>query len=258
MINDGQGNITAPSLTISGVTKTGNSNPKTFIADSNGNLKITANIVNVSELNSGDSNIPLVVNKLQVNYDLNCGNSNFSFIRPLASGLPTDPNRPNPMDTDKFTTGFIGFPSNDTNWGCGGTGVYGNRSVNIIGYGLNTGDRKVCVWDKLYVANSLFCNTSGNLSDYRLKSNVRDIDEFTTLNLRPVQYELNSYNEHRIGLIAHELQETFPFMVLGEKDGEAYQSVNYISLIGVLIHEIQHMKKKMNILETEIEYLKNK
>ena len=51
--------------------------------------------------------------------------------------------------------------------------------------------------------------------------------------MRPVIYDMNSLRE--IGLIAHEIQEIYPFLVYGIKDGKEMQSVNYIGLIGILI-----------------------
>jgi hypothetical protein len=50
-------------------------------------------------------------------------------------------------------------------------------------------------------------------------------------------------------LIAHEVQEYYPFLVEGEKDGYNTQSVNYIGLIGVLIKEIQELKREIKILK---------
>ena len=52
-----------------------------------------------------------------------------------------------------------------------------------------------------------------------------------------------------IGLIAHELQEIYPELVNGEKDGEQFQSVNYIGLIPILIKEIQILKERVRMLE---------
>jgi Chaperone of endosialidase len=64
--------------------------------------------------------------------------------------------------------------------------------------------------------------------------------------LKPVTYLNKLTNKRDVGLIAHELQELYPYLVEGEKDGEKYQSVNYIALIGILIKEIQEIKKKLN------------
>ncbi len=50
-------------------------------------------------------------------------------------------------------------------------------------------------------------------------------------------------------MIAHEVQEYYPFLVEGEKDGYNTQSVNYIGLIGVLIKEIQELKREIKILK---------
>ena len=52
-----------------------------------------------------------------------------------------------------------------------------------------------------------------------------------------------------IGIIAHELQEYYPYLVSGEKDGPENQSVNYIGLIGILIKEIKDLKERVKILE---------
>jgi hypothetical protein len=52
-----------------------------------------------------------------------------------------------------------------------------------------------------------------------------------------------------MGLIAHELQEVYPFLVNGEKDGANHQSINYTSLIALLIKEIQALKERVNKLE---------
>jgi hypothetical protein len=46
-----------------------------------------------------------------------------------------------------------------------------------------------------------------------------------------------------IGVIAHELQEKYDFLVEGEKDGETMQTVNYTSIIPILIKEIQRLKR---------------
>ena len=90
-------------------------------------------------------------------------------------------------------------------------------------------------------------------SDYRIKEDVYSLhiipDEFTVDKLRPISYYNNQTKKRDIGLIAHELQEEYPFLVNGEKDGENYQSVNYNGLIGILIKEIQELKSRVLELE---------
>jgi hypothetical protein len=92
--------------------------------------------------------------------------------------------------------------------------------------------------------------TVTQLSDYRIKTNVQTLDgTFTVDNLRPISYHNILSNNQDIGLIAHELQQQYPFLVHGNKDDNDYQSVNYTSLISVLIHEIQQLKKRITKLE---------
>ena len=91
-------------------------------------------------------------------------------------------------------------------------------------------------------------------SDYRIKENVKDLnDNFTIDVIRPVEYNIKNSNEKAIGVIAHELQEIYPFLVNGQKDGEILQSVNYIGLIPILINEIKILKKEIKVIKTKLE-----
>jgi len=83
-------------------------------------------------------------------------------------------------------------------------------------------------------------------SDYREKENVVQLDDsFTIDGLNPVTYNLKNSGRQDIGFIAHEVQEFYPFLVLGEKDGKERQSLNYNGFIGILTKEIQVLKKKV-------------
>ena len=90
-------------------------------------------------------------------------------------------------------------------------------------------------------------------SDYRIKEGIKRLDnDFIVDGLTPVFYINKKTNKQDIGLIAHELQEVYPFLVEGEKDGENLQVVNYIGLIGILIKEIKELKKRVDRLEKNI------
>ena len=94
-------------------------------------------------------------------------------------------------------------------------------------------------------------------SDYRTKTNIEELDEnITVSNLRPLVYLKNDKKE--IGLLAHELQEVYPFMVCGEKDGEQMQSVNYNNLIGVLINDVKRLTNENNTLKSRLDSLEEK
>jgi FtsZ-binding cell division protein ZapB len=90
--------------------------------------------------------------------------------------------------------------------------------------------------------NSVSFNST---SDYRIKENVVTLDgTYTVDNIRPVTYINKKTQKQDIGVIAHELQEVYPFMVNGNKDDEEYQSVNYSALVPVLVNEIQGLKSQ--------------
>jgi hypothetical protein len=80
-----------------------------------------------------------------------------------------------------------------------------------------------------------------------------NLEVFSVDKLNPVYFRFKNDNKESIGLIAHELQEYYPFLVDGEKDGKQTQTVNYNGLIGVLIKEIQELKKRVSQLENKIE-----
>jgi len=98
--------------------------------------------------------------------------------------------------------------------------------------------------------NSVY--TISSSSDYRIKTNVLKLSDtsFTVDLLNPIFYYNTQTKKKDIGFIAHELQEHFPFLVNGEKDGDKYQSVNYNGLIGMLVREVQELKRKVKNLES--------
>ena len=120
--------------------------------------------------------------------------------------------------------------------------------VGFIGYYDNSGS--TIAWQITHAGDATFlsCTTS---SDYRIKENVKSIDlsSYTVDHLKPIIYDHKDTKKTNIGFLAHEVQEYFPFLVSGVKDGPNTQSINYIGLIGVLTKEIQDLKKRVTILE---------
>jgi hypothetical protein len=101
------------------------------------------------------------------------------------------------------------------------------------------------------VTGSVYASSFASTSDYRIKENVIPIYDtsYNTDNIRPVFYTNKLTDKPDFGVIAHELQQHFPFLVNGEKDSKDNQSVNYNGLIGLLINEIQQLKIRVNELE---------
>ena len=89
-------------------------------------------------------------------------------------------------------------------------------------------------------------------SDYRIKDIIEPLNSsYSVDNLNPIKYTNKNSGREEIGFLAHEVQEYFPCLVTGEKDGSDIQTLNYMGLIGVLTKEIQ-------ILKAEVAELKNK
>jgi len=90
----------------------------------------------------------------------------------------------------------------------------------------------------------------GIASDYRIKDDIKQLDNtFSVKNLNPISYKNIVTNQQELGLLAHELQEHYPELVIGEKDGPEIQRVNYIGLIPILINEIKILEKRVEELE---------
>jgi hypothetical protein len=110
----------------------------------------------------------------------------------------------------------------------GGVGVTGNIYSNAYAYSLG-----------------FF-----GLSDYRIKDTVVELDDsYSVDKLRPVSYYNKLTNDVEMGFIAHEVQEVYPHLVHGEKDGDGYQSVNYPGIISLLVNDIQWLRKELNALK---------
>lgn len=122
------------------------------------------------------------------------------------------------------------------------------------------------------VVGSLTANTITQTSDYRLKNNIRQLENDNLsklMDLNVVKFNLKNYeinlgdtatvphyafdndnpllkSEH-YGLIAQELKEIYPELVADGPDG--YLTVNYIELIPIMIKSIQELNAKINNLE---------
>jgi len=81
------------------------------------------------------------------------------------------------------------------------------------------------------------------ISDYRMKSNIRPIAGLSIImNTKPYKFEYNYDCSTSFGMIAHELQDTLPEAVFGQKDGEVMQGVDYMKLLPITIKAIQEQQ----------------
>jgi len=130
----------------------------------------------------------------------------------------------------QYTGGFVFYQNTQSTYGTGTT----IESARINNRKITTGA----------------FNTT---SDYRIKEEIEDIsptdlEQFE--NIHPVSYFIKDSDTLQYGMIAHELQEIYPHLVEGEKDGNTMQSINYIGLIPLLIKTVQDLKKEVALLKS--------
>jgi hypothetical protein len=103
-----------------------------------------------------------------------------------------------------------------------------------------------------FYAGNIEATIINTTSDYRVKENPILLNKtFLVDSLKPIFYKNRISNREDMGFLAHEVQEIFPFLVNGQKDGDTYQSVNYNGFIALLVKEIQELKQRVSILENK-------
>lgn len=154
-----------------------------------------------------------------------------------------------------------------------GAGLY--ASSGNIPDGVNVNGRWAGYFDgNVKVVGNLSTSSYTTLSDYRLKDNIRQVDdgslnkvkEMNVVKYRFKNLELDMgdtaqkvyymypedsqiLKKDHFGLIAQELKEIYPELVDEGEDG--YLSVNYMELVPILIKSIQELSSKFDALENE-------
>ena len=127
----------------------------------------------------------------------------------------------------------IGFLTSANNWGC-----YADNSGNWTAVGNVTA-----------------------YSDQKLKTNVNTINDALSIvgKLRGVSFDWKADGEHSIGLIAQEVKEVLPELVVTNKgispvtqEIEEIKSVDYGKIVGVLINAINELKAELDAHKAEV------
>ena len=109
------------------------------------------------------------------------------------------------------------------------------------------------------ISNNGSSTTFATSSDYRLKENINyDWNGTEKLKqLKPAQFNfINNGDETVEGFIAHETDSIAPYAVVGEKDGEEMQSMDYGRITPILVKAIQEQQTQIEALQAEINTLK--
>jgi hypothetical protein len=94
-------------------------------------------------------------------------------------------------------------------------------------------------------------------SDENLKENIETIQEplKKVSALRGVTFDFKENKQKQIGVIAQEVEEIIPEVVVNRPDG--YKGVQYGNLVGLLIEAIKEQQEQINQLKATVEELKN-
>ena len=103
---------------------------------------------------------------------------------------------------------------------------------------------------------------STTVSDCRLKDNIETIPNALdkVMSLRGVEFDWNATSrkgQHDIGLIAQEVQEVLPEVVIDKKlcmgdmknNEKDYKTVDYEKIVGVLVEAIKELKQEIEDLK---------
>lgn len=127
--------------------------------------------------------------------------------------------------------------------------IWDNTNCIITAY-TSGGIDTVYITGDVNISGNCYANSFNPPSDYRIKDIIEPLDSsYSVDNLKPIKYFNKKTEKEEIGFLAHEVQEIFPCLVTGEKDGEEFQRLNYMGLIGVLTKEIQLLKAEVSELK---------
>ncbi len=94
-----------------------------------------------------------------------------------------------------------------------------------------------------------------NYSSLRWKENIQPIDSALSmvLALRGVNFDWKADGKHDIGMIAEEVGEVIPEVVVYEDNGTDAQSLDYARLVAILIEAIKEQQKQIEALEEQLD-----
>jgi len=128
-----------------------------------------------------------------------------------------------------------------------GKGVYGSSSTGYAGYFSGN----------VYVTGTVTATTYNVSSSRRWKTNIQTLHRALERveRLRGVSYDAKADGQHNIGLIAEEVGEVVPEVVVYEENGNDAKSVDYARLSALLIEAVKEQQAQIQELKSQIEKL---
>jgi hypothetical protein len=145
-----------------------------------------------------------------------------------------------------MTSGGVVNLATNNNTGSVNIGTLGNRTITI---GVNSGSSKVVI-DAVDV---ILTNGMTATSDIRLKENFESIGNALDLvsQLNGLYYtwkkDAGTDKPRKLGFIAQEVEKVIPELV--KTDSEGMKSVDYVSVVPVLVEALKHQQKQIDELK---------
>lgn len=94
-------------------------------------------------------------------------------------------------------------------------------------------------------------------SDRRLKKNIQTLSVLDKLGpVRGVSYKLRDSGKLQIGVIAQEIDQSFPLAVTGKRDGAKFLGVSYDAIAAIALEGVKELKALFDSDHTEVAKLK--
>jgi hypothetical protein len=128
----------------------------------------------------------------------------------------------------------------------GGANIYDGATIQSGNLSVSAGNATV--------SGTMTAGEVALSSDQRIKTNVNTLANSlsTVKQLRGVSYNLVKDNAKKIGLIAQEVEQIIPEVVLTDDTPEQYKSVAYGNIVAVLIEAVKELSAKVESLEKQI------
>lgn len=162
-----------------------------------------------------------------------------------------------------FAAGVNYTSSESNNIAIQSPGVTGESNVLRIGFGTGTSTGQInsafiCGITGITVIGAAVLVSTGNqlgvaVSSAKYKDNIRDMDNYSSqiLSLRPTIFNYKGSEETTGGLIAEEVNDIMPSLVVYDKQGDP-QTVKYHELPALLLNELQKALKRIAALEEKL------
>jgi hypothetical protein len=192
--------------------------------------------------------------------------TNGSLIQGTTSGLYIEDNIGMTFGNNSMTTTYASFGTTGAFFN-GGITLNNNTGPNGTGLNINNGNIFMNGAGSITVSNGNITLLTGVVtavditatSDARLKTKVQTLENAlsTVTQMRGVSYYPISSNCKKIGVIAQEIEQVLPEVVMTDSSPDQYKSVAYGNITGILIEAVKELSQQLKELSDTVKLLKN-